>query len=151
MFTIFQAVRNRLPLTEIEKKHLFARLNAWACKDPSHCWILSTNYQRLDWYFSPSMTPENGVMGCADPFHDAVYLMQEPHREISQELRARFGGGYDRFWIDRLLPIAVHELRHIRQFRRSKVIYTILSIPFIREFTLERDARAHTPSMEWEK
>ena len=143
MFTIFHARKNRIPLYEKEKSYLFMRFSAHMEKNPEAMWLLAVNYRNVEWFWSPGMNAENGVMGCADPIRNAVYLMREPNVDIIEELHK--GEKFDTFWLSNLFPIAVHELRHVWQYKRSPVIYTLLSLPGIREISLEADAWAHTP------
>lgn len=149
IFTIFHARNNRTALTGEERDYLFGRIDKYFGGKPENSWLLRTDYRKLAWYWSPAMDTKNGVMGAADPMHDAVYLMPYQYRELAAEMRRKLGSGTaDEDWIANLLPVAIHELRHVWQYRRSKLMYCLLSIPILREFTLERDAWRHTPAME---
>ena len=140
MFTIFHARKDREPLTDEERDYLFNRIDKYFGGKLENAWLLRTDYRKLAWYWSPAMDTRNGVMGAADPMHASVYLMQEPFIDIAPKRP-----GFDPFWCDQLFPAAIHELRHVWQYNRSALTYTILSIPFLREITLERDAWKHTP------
>lgn len=149
MFTIFHARKDREPLTDEERDYLFDRIDKYFGGKLENAWLLRTDYRRLAWYWSPAMDTKNGVMGAADPMHDTVYLMPYQYREFAAAARRKLGGGtVDKDWINNLLPVAIHELRHVWQYRRSPLTYCLLSIPILREFTLERDAWKHTPKME---
>ena len=149
MFTIFHARKDREPLTDEERDYLFNRIDKYFGGKLENAWLLRTDYRKLAWYWSPAMDTRNGVMGAADPMHATVYLMPYAYRRQADAMRRRFGGlPYDQDWLDNLFPVAIHELRHIWQYRRSKLMYCLLSIPILREITLERDAWRHTPAME---
>lgn len=140
IFTIFHARNNRTALTGEERDYLFGRIDKYFGGKPENSWLLSTQYRSLQWYWCSAMNAKNGVLGAADPARRAVYLMQEPFIDIAPKRL-----GFDPFWCDQLFPAAIHELRHVWQYNRSALTYTLLSIPFLREITLERDAWKHTP------
>ena len=75
--------------------------------------------------------------------------MPYAHRHLAAEMRRKFGGSsIDKDWLANLLPVVIHELRYVWQYRRSPLTYCLFSIPILREITLERDAWRHTPKME---
>lgn len=149
IFTIFHARKNREPLTQEEKSFFFGRIDTYIRSSPENAWLLGTNFRQLAWFWSPAMTTGNGIMGAADPVHSTVYLMPYSYRVLAAEMRRKIGCRViDEDWLANLFPTAIHELRHIWQYKRSPLTYTILSIPIIREITLERDAWAHTPEMQ---
>ena len=45
-------------------------------------------------------------------------------------------------WAEFITPTVIHELRHAWQFMRRPWLYILCSLPVLREFTLERDARS---------
>lgn len=149
MFTIFHARKDREPLNQVELSFFFRKIDEYIQTSRENIWLSVTDYRKLAWYWSPAMNDANGVMGAADPMHSAVYLMPYAHRHLAAEMRRRIGCGIiDEDWLGNLFPVVIHELRHVWQYKRSPLTYTILSIPIIREITLERDAWAHTPEMQ---
>lgn len=148
MFTIFHARKDREALSRAEQCYLFGKIDRHIQASPENMWLIRTDYRKLAWYWSPAMGTTNGIMGAADPMHNAVYLMPYEHRALAAEMRRRIGGSaIDEDWLTNLFPVAVHELRHVWQYRRSPLAYCLLSIPLLREITLERDAWRHTPEM----
>ena len=146
IFTIFHARKDREELSQGERGYLLRKIDEHIQMSSDNLWLISTDYRKLAWYWSPAMDTRNGVMGAADPMHATVYLMPYAYRRQADAMRRRFGGvTYDEDWLKNLFPVVIHELRHVWQYRRSPLTYCLLSIPFLREFTLERDAWKHTP------
>jgi hypothetical protein len=48
------------------------------------------------------------------------------------------------FWLEIVFSTILHELRHMFQFKKNRILYFLCILPFIRTLTIERDAGKQT-------
>jgi len=130
IFTLFD-LPGSYPLREGERFRIFRIIDAYA-KLPAGMWLNEINYRAMNLKWCPGMTPDNGVMGCFAIAVNTIYLQPENPYE----------GNRDTAWIELLSNTLIHELRHVWQFRKNKLLYVLCSLPLLRDLTLERDAWA---------
>ena len=95
----------------------------------------------IDFYWCWAMDSDNGVLGAYTPKKKHTIYLQKPEIVIYN---------YDviQQYIVNLLPTAVHELTHREQYLRNPLLYRFLAIPFVREFTIESEARGAEREIE---
>lgn len=75
-------------------------------------------------FWNDDMNVDNGVLGCFSVLHsNSIFIF--PMENCIYELASTI----------------VHELTHRKQFKRDRLKYLILSLPLIREITIEVEAR----------
>lgn len=148
VFTIF-SLKNSKNLDDIELAYLRKMLAAYSVTNEG-LWLQTLPWTKMEFYWCPSMTVENGVMGCFSPIYgDKIFLQPFDYNGMSNHIDGRVN------WIEQLFITIIHELRHAYQWKRSKIGYIICALPILRQFTLEVDANAEqkkaTPFAEkWE-
>lgn len=116
MFTQFKMTKNAKPLTADECNKLFELLDAYAQTEDGD-WLNSVEYRAVDYYWSPAMTLDSGIMGAKPLLKNSIYLMPSNTADTV-------------FWIELIASTVVHELRHVyQQNRLGKVLWSILKLP----------------------
>ena len=138
MFTIFQQFKSK-PAQQAFVTRLLHLLN-WYQQQPEGQWLRSINIGAMKYCFCQSMTADNGIMGAFSPLKsDTIVLMPCP--SLLQQNSDSFGTAILEGWAQVIASTAIHQLRHKWQsMQYGAVGYTLLSLPFIREFTIESDA-----------
>lgn len=150
MFTAF-SLKNSQPLTAEELNWLHSMLAQYSVTS-SGLWLQSLPWTKFEFRWCPAMTVENGIIGSFSPLHpDKIYL--KPYENADNTMR-NLPGRVD--WIEQIFPTIIHELRHARQWQKSKIAYILCALPILREFTLEVDAntagkQAMVFAEQWEK
>ena len=136
MFTIF-SLKNSNPLSAEELNWLHSMLGEYSMTMQG-LWLQALPWTKFAFRWCPAMTPENGVMGCFSQLYpDTIFL--QPYANAEFEIKDTSGRST---WIEHLFPTVIHELCHARQWQKSKIGYILCALPFLREFTLEKDASA---------
>lgn len=132
MFTIGK-LRKTEELNERDATYLVKMLARYAVTERG-LWLQSLPWTKMKFRWCPAMEIEDGVMGCFTPLSPGtVYLMPNPGEDIS--------GGERSYWVEQLFDVIVHELRHAWQWKRSRIGYLVCALPWLRNFTLEKDAK----------
>lgn len=135
MFTLFD-LKKSVPLTAEELRHLLSALRRFAATDFGR-WLAPLLEPSEPAFFWNEAMKDGPVMGCFTPLHPrAVFL--KPHTQYT-DAPEKHGRA---FWCEMIFPTVVHELRHMWQFRRHPCRYVLCALPGLRQFTLERDAKA---------
>ena len=126
MFTVF-LVKKSESATDEELNKISSMLREYSMTFPG-LWLQSLPWNCFEFRWCPEMNVHNGVMGCFTPFYPkTIFLQQFVHID------------YD--WIEQIFPTIVHEMRHAHQWKRSKIKYILCSLPVLRQYTLESDAK----------
>lgn len=81
-------------------------------------------FDQIRFMWCNQMTPKLGILGAYDIKHsNTIFVM--PVKNCPELI----------------LPTIAHELTHMQQHKKYGFLYILLSIPFIREFTIEPEAR----------
>ena len=145
MFTIFHSLSSKQAPQPFSTRLLY--LLNWYQQQPQGQWLRSINIGAMKYCFCQSMTVQNGIMGAFSPLKsDTITLMAGTNfygqdgiltkQKLDSMDEAALQG-----WAQVIAPTAIHQLRHKWQsLKYGPVIYTFLSFPFLREFTIESDA-----------
>ena len=132
MFTLFQLNKQK-PFSQSQCDAIYDMLGKYSIS-PEGLWLQQISWHKVDFYWCERMDLDNGILGCFTPMYsNAVFLMPQPN-PIPKTVKRHY-------WIQSLFDTVIHELRHMYQYRRHPVIYTLCSLPCIRRFTIELDAR----------
>lgn len=149
MFTIFHQFKAK-PAPEAFTKRLLYLLS-WYQQQPQGEWLRSINVGAMKYRFCQSMSVDNGVMGAFSPLKsDTIVLM--PCQSYIQE-QGQEPDSFDiialQGWAQLIAPTAIHQLRHKWQsLQYGPIKYTLLSLPVVREFTIQSDADRITVQAE---
>lgn len=108
------------------KDHLYFISNLQTLReDPELSFLKSLDIENITIYWCKTLTLERGILGFYNIFTPtSIYILQYSHCK------------------NFLVSTCVHELYHMYQHKKyGTFLYSILNIPFIREFTLEKGAR----------
>lgn len=145
MFTIFSQFKSKQAPQAFTTRLLY--LLNWYQQQPQGQWLRSLNIGAMKYVFCQNMTTQNGIMGAFSPLKkDNIALMANSNffdedgilnkKELDTMDQQVLKG-----WAQVIAPTAVHQLRHKWQsLKYGPVIYTFLSFPILREFTIEADA-----------
>ena len=128
MFTLLD-LPDSYEIPEAERKRMFRIAEKYASL-PQGDWMNAINWRGINLKWARGMTPENGVMGCYVPFANTIYLQPEDV----------YLSGKGSQWPELMVPTLIHELRHKYQYEGNKLLYILCCLPFLREYTLEKDA-----------
>ena len=133
MFTTFRIFRSE-PFSRRERCWLLAMLQDYS-RTFNGCWIQELDYRNLNFKWCPAMSRSDGVMGCFCPISPrTIYLMPQSADIVPTGERV--------VWIELLFVTIIHELWHMRQWRRNPLKYIVCALPILRQYTLEREAIA---------
>lgn len=128
MFTLFD-LTDSYEIPEAERNRMFRRVKQFS-QIPEGEWLNAINWRAVNLKWANGMTQENGVMGCFVFATNTIYLMPEDV----------YVSGKNSGWAELIAPTLIHELRHKYQFERNKLLYIFCCLPFLREWTIEKDA-----------
>lgn len=134
LFSVFD-LREKRPLSDGERSRIFRIVDKFAMTRYG-AFLSAVNYRAIRINWSQAMTPENGVMGAFSLADGEIYL-QGDQQDLPMSC-----------WVELMAPTLIHELRHVYQYRKNPLLYILLSLPVIREFTLERDAKNVTETAQ---
>ena len=145
MFTTFSLIKS-YPVPQVDRNAMLWYLRKYA-DTKSGMWLKTINYSMLEYKYCWGM--RGGIMGAwLSLCKNKIFLMPEYADTDPMEF---FANPIVRSvnvhpatlsnWASLIVSTAVHELRHKYQRRRMGIIlYTICTLPGLREITLERDA-----------
>ena len=128
MFTLFDLL-DSYEIPEAERKRMFRIAEKYASL-PQGDWMNAINWRGVNLKWARGMNQENGVMGCYVFMTNTIYLQPEDV----------YLSGKGSQWPELMVPTLIHELRHKYQYEGNKVKYVLCCLPFLREWTLEKDA-----------
>lgn len=130
MFTVFD-LKNSVPFSGEETAAVWRVLDDYS-RTAAGAWLRGFPFRRFELRWCPAMTDD--VMGAFLPSRPWTVYLMPPDAEVNNYARIA--------WAEYITPTVIHELRHAWQFRRRPWLYVLCSLPVLREFTLERDARS---------
>lgn len=140
MYTIFSLFKGqRLPSYVQDRiRKLLVRYQNTA----DGIWLRAVNIGQLNFYMCSDMTVQNGILGAFSPlFKNNIYLMGPTNLQMYDKQSQRYKDMV-LSWYQSIITTVIHQLRHKYQSMQLGMLYTILAIPFIREYTIQPDARS---------
>ena len=139
MFTIFLIGKSETA-TDEELNCIHNMLAEYSNTDAG-LWMQALPWTRFEFRWCPEMNLNNGILGCFTPLHpNSIFLQRFGNTMKNPDGRI--------FWIEQMFPTIIHELRHAFQWKKSKILYLLCSLPVIREYTLEKDAKREEGNAE---
>ena len=137
MFTIWTARKHSRQFSEEELGWLTDILKAYSAT-AAGAWLDDVDYLKCEYRWCDAMDADSGILGARPLFGKDIYLAPNPNGSTLPEAQ--------KFWIESISPIAVHELRHLwQQDVYGKVLWSIMRLPECLPFLygkvfIERDA-----------
>ena len=127
MFSIFD-LRNSRDLADYEKEYLMMLLNEAKQKEEFR-WLNQLHLNSICIKECPKMSGTD-ILGAFTPLApDSIFIQR-----LTQYVPGR------PFWLEIVFSTILHELRHMFQFKKNRILYFLCTLPFIRNLTIERDA-----------
>lgn len=139
MFTIFSLRKGSRPFSDQEKEYLASFLRDYSALQIG-AWLAAVDWPNFEFRWCPAMTIQNGIMGAFSLIYPRTIFLMEP-TFVCATIAAKANRP---FWVDVFLPTIVHELRHVLQYQRNQILYTLCCLPVLRQLTIERDAKKAT-------
>ena len=131
MFSVFN-LKNSIELTDQETQHL-NKIFEEAVQNQNLVWLKQLDLPNITVKECPSMAGTD-IMGAFTPLKPNTIFLQR----LVQYVPSR------PFWLEIIFPTIAHELRHMYQYRKNRILYFLCTLPLIRNFTIERDAEKQT-------
>lgn len=138
MFTIFSCF-NSEPVEEKVYKILISIIEKYK-ETLDGKWMNNLDFSKLKFYWCKSMTDENEVLGCWTMlFYNKIFIKAMDKSQLSgneQIDRMKYEAHFNL-----IIPAVFHEIYHRYQCQKlTPLIYSFVSFPYIREFTIEPPA-----------
>ena len=114
ILTAFHLYFTRRELTVMDLNKLMGELSKYANASIGD-WLNDIDYRGLKYYWCMAMK-DTDVLGARLPFGNSIYIQPSPN-EIY---------GTDTFWLEMIVPIVLHELRHVWQKRKLGVVQYLI-------------------------
>ena len=138
MFTTFSLVQS-VPLTSGQLSRLMHYVTCYSQTREGR-WLNDFEFRSIPVEWCYAMEPNDGILGAFSSLTGKIYLQPEDVDKIA----------HGSAWVELLAPTMIHELRHVWQYTRNKLLYVLCCIPGVRRLTLERDAWRETdPAQEF--
>ena len=113
-------------VTNIERVIFLAYLQKIRKATLTFDWIRDLDLSQIDIKWCSTFNDDNGIMGCFNFIHpNTIYL-----RKFAVDYPEKV-----------VLSTLVHELNHLYHFHKNPILYLICLIPFLRDITLEVQAK----------
>lgn len=96
----------------------------------------------LEFLYCDNMNIDTGVMGAFSALHPKSIYLMKPRPSASTGKSVELDRLNKSGWPLGLFSTIVHELTHMWQRKKRPVLYTLCTLPGLREITLERDVKA---------
>lgn len=128
MFTLFDL--NSAKRFEKDERRVVLKLVNEYYKARKLQWIKDLDIEKCKFFWCFEMDTDNGIIGAYSYLkNDSIFIMPP-----------RFKEDYES-WLEIVIDTIIHELRHKWQHKKYGLLYYLLSLPLIRNITIERDAR----------
>ncbi len=126
------------PVPVHEREEYDYLLAAYAAT-PQGRWLNDMAWRGFEFKYCQKMA-DSSVMGAFVVTKPrTIYIMPSNTDGFENPIIARHTGRSN--WPEIIISTVIHELRHAWQYRRRKWLYVLCCLPFVREFTIEVDAK----------
>lgn len=135
MFTLFNLL-NSEKVTEHERSIILSYISKYS-ETYNSDWLNKLDLSKINFYWCKDMTDENNVLGAWNPlFYNNIYIKAIDKSKLTGNTY-KDQLVYD-FHFGLIIPTILHELYHKYQCSTYTIlIYSILALPFWREYTIE--------------